>query len=372
MANGKDPCAGGLSSACFKAHPGWAKMAFAYRLLCALAPPGITRRLQKYLLKAIFGPGVMFPPGWMPPPGITFPPGYTFPPGWMPGDPLPSGYGWPPGFAMPTGWQPGDPVPWDLILPEGYELPPGWTWGDPLPEGWTWPPGFVFPPGWEGGVPPIYVPPWEPGPINTGGGGAPAAEPVEVTIVASAGGGVLKSQGNNWADAVAGSVWVYIYLDQGSENQGMTAEWSSSKWFVWRSFLYFDLSSIPAGSTVNSVVVGVTGSEENESEVCIQKGTQSSPLVSTDWPGFEGALFGNLTWAVAVGEVLNTNIFTLNAAGIAYIESVVNSTAKLCLREYTKDYPNIDPGESAHFWNGIVFTEHPTVAKRPYITINYQ
>jgi len=86
----------GLTPELFKLDPVWFRKAFAYRMLCMLAPPPITRRLQKALFSAAVYPGTVLPPGLILPPGYTLPPGYSFPPGWRPGDPWPAGFS-PPG-----------------------------------------------------------------------------------------------------------------------------------------------------------------------------------------------------------------------------------------------------------------------------------
>ena len=63
------PCAKGLSPACFKEHPKWARKALAYKLLMMMIPPELSAKLPGNLLK--LGPGA--PPGW--PAGVD-PPGF--------------------------------------------------------------------------------------------------------------------------------------------------------------------------------------------------------------------------------------------------------------------------------------------------------
>lgn len=73
------PCAKGLTQACFKAHPKWARQAFAYKLMHLLLPKQATARLPKGL-RQIF-PNL--PPGWDPSadaPGYLYP---GYPEGWM-------------------------------------------------------------------------------------------------------------------------------------------------------------------------------------------------------------------------------------------------------------------------------------------------
>jgi len=73
------PCLTRLDADCFRAQPGWAKQALAYRLLKCLAPGQITRRLPKGLRLALLTPGIPLPPGINIPPLVDTPP--VLPPG---------------------------------------------------------------------------------------------------------------------------------------------------------------------------------------------------------------------------------------------------------------------------------------------------
>ena len=90
----RHPCARGLTSECFRTHPQWAKQALAARLLHAITPKQLTKRLPPSVNKAFIVPGMSFPPGVGVgdfPPGAIITPGAVFPPGWAAGDPLPPG-----------------------------------------------------------------------------------------------------------------------------------------------------------------------------------------------------------------------------------------------------------------------------------------
>ncbi len=119
--NDENPCGKGLTPECFKAHPAFAKRALAARLLHLLFPPAITVRLPGKFREALAFPGSGFPPGW------------------LPGDPWPD-----------------SPYFWDAVnWPEGYYGPPG-TFPPPAP-----PEGLP-----DGPLPPIFLPPFEPGPVH--------------------------------------------------------------------------------------------------------------------------------------------------------------------------------------------------------------
>lgn len=128
MTNGREtPCSRGLNSLCFRTHPQWAKQALAVRLIHAIAPPSITRRLPKDINRALVVPGTTLPAGINAqdlPPGSIVNQDTTFPPGWTPGDDPPETLITPPttapdepgqGVAAPSNLAPGSPLPLKLI-----------------------------------------------------------------------------------------------------------------------------------------------------------------------------------------------------------------------------------------------------------------
>jgi len=348
MAELKDPHKEGLTPELFAKQPEWSKMAFAYRLFCTLCPPGVSRRLQKYLLKAMFAPGVSFPPGVIFPPGTTFPPGYTIPPGWSPGDPLPGGFVFPPGFPFPAGWNPGDPLSWEMIMqllglddfPNGYPLSP------------------------------MYLGAWEPGPINAGGSGLVEAEPVEVLLVGSDSDGKFWSKDANWNTARIHGFTFQLKDDETSSSDGLGCYLLAGSYNIFRVFLFFDLSTIPAGKTVTAAEVRVAGGYFANSTITLQKGTQEDPLVATDFLAFAGTPFASAVWQISTDPENDANVFTLNAAGLAYLSSILGGTAKFCLRDYEYDYLNTPP-DGFDNYNGLYFAEDPRPAYRPSIKVAY-
>lgn len=85
------PCLKQLDADCFRAHPAWAKQAFAYRLVHLLTPKPLTKRLPTTLRLALIAPGVDIPPGVEMPSGVVVSPGAEVPSTYSPGDPVPSG-----------------------------------------------------------------------------------------------------------------------------------------------------------------------------------------------------------------------------------------------------------------------------------------
>jgi hypothetical protein len=149
-----------------------------------------------------------------------------------------------------------------------------------------------------------------------------------------------------------------------------TARKFNQNFYAYRSFLYFDLSTLPAGATVTSAIVTVRGYSAATSQVCIQEGTQTgidkSGLVIGDWNAFAGTPFDIVNWTTSNDP---RNAFDLNTAGKAYIASMAEGVAKFCLREYDKDYLDVEPINNDK--NGMYFSAAGEV-NGPYITIAFE
>lgn len=162
---------------------------------------------------------------------------------------------------------------------------------------------------------------------------------------------------------------VAVYTDAGYNS--IATRVFSANYYVTRSFLYFDLSALPGGATVTSAIVTVRGYTSANSQVCIQQGTQTGTdktgLVIGDWNAFTGTPFSIINWITGSDP---RNNFTLDAAGIAYIESVAGSTAKFCLREYDSDYSDVAPLNNTDNVNSMYFSAS-IEANWAYITIGY-
>jgi len=155
-----------------------------------------------------------------------------------------------------------------------------------------------------------------------------------------------------------------MWLPETSTNEAIRARVDLPDIDIYRSFFDFDLSSIPSGASIVSCSFEV---KSFGGEICIasiQEGTQSDTLGTNDYDAFTGAFFSTLTWAAG------SNVFTLNAAGLTYIESKFGNTAKLCMREYAHDYLDIMPGDGEDHKAGL-FWSGAGVGNRPTITIKY-
>lgn len=129
---GSHPCGEGITVECFKAYPSFAKQAFAYRMLYTLIPYEVIRFLPGGLDNPLISPETIVPTG------------IIFPPGW-------------------------------IVFPD-VEFPPGWRLEDPPPPGVLKPPVFSPLLSETGGSEPLFVPPWEPGPIVGSGRLTPPIE----------------------------------------------------------------------------------------------------------------------------------------------------------------------------------------------------
>lgn len=320
MVNQEHPCARGLTRECFKYYPAWAKQAFAHRLMHTLVPAAITRRLPKGLRRGLIGPGVVVPPGAVVPPGVVVPPGTLFPEGWTPGDPLPESVPPPPAETVP--------------------IPP------------------------TGATPPIYTEPWSPGPIvitNV----SPAGE-VTAEFEGSTSDGRVSIGRATWLLARDATTGGSVESTLEARNAAMIAARYVTSFYVGRSFFYFDLSSIPASKTVQSVALTLTAYLEHGSSVSVQQGTQADPLTGDDIDSFTGSYFDYKSWVDGV------NRMPFNQGGIDYIQSVLGGTVKLCCREYAHDYLNAAPAAFIAYIDGCYYQESADASKRPKLEITYK
>lgn len=161
-------------------------------------------------------------------------------------------------------------------------------------------------------------------------------------------------------DALTGD---YVNDSVAGGQAAMVAEWYARyTWYnIYRSFFYFDTSSLGAGATVTAVTFSLYGAEKQESDVCAMKGTQADPLTDADFDSFTGSEYGHVSWAT---EQYNNIVF--NAQGRADIE--IEGITKICAREYTHDYLDASPGTSP-YRNGCYYAEETGTDKDPKLVV---
>ena len=134
-------------------------------------------------------------------------------------------------------------------------------------------------------------------------------------------------------------------------------------WYCSRSWFDFDLSPISSGLSIVSATLRFKTDCTYSDTACLQEGIQEIPMTVNDFQAFTGSILGQ--------KVLHEGVNTIdfNAAGLSYLESVLGSTAKICMREYDFDYLNIAPGiQGGHI--GIYYSETPSGDDKPMLTIN--
>jgi hypothetical protein len=160
----------------------------------------------------------------------------------------------------------------------------------------------------------------------------------------------IQSNSSDWNSVRNGGNLVFVEYVPPSNAVGVRAAVTASYW-IFRGFLYFDLTNIQAGSripgTCSLKLWGIYTSGNPAPEyVMVQKGYQTYPLLTSDYGGSQTneasdyAHVLNGVWAIG-----SYNTFTLNAAGIAYVESCFGGYCKLCIRQRI-DFENANPGGS--------------------------
>lgn len=145
-------------------------------------------------------------------------------------------------------------------------------------------------------------------------------------------------------------------------------------YYVAHGYLSFDLSSIPTGATITGAVLhekGYTGSSTAGGNLQLFEGTQGSSLTTADWTAYGST---DLMTAVAFSSLnfAGWNDFTLNAAGIALIQSKLAAGKVQFCHRTSHDVSNTQPAtDTTRSALGIRFGEYSTSTDRPYLTVTY-
>jgi hypothetical protein len=116
------------------------------------------------------------------------------------------------------------------------------------------------------------------------------------------------------------------------------ANFTNPRYDIYRAFVPFTLPGIP-GITGATVTLVDAFNENTTNTVCLFQGTQSNSLANSDFTAFTGPELASR--AAGNGNGLGTT-FTLNAAGLAYLNSVGPAAAKFCVRN-ANDVDNVAP-----------------------------
>jgi len=206
-----------------------------------------------------------------------------------------------------------------------------------------------------------HIEPFGPGPTRP-----PVIPPdtqEEIPLYSNTTDGMVAILETSWALAHAETVGgvhddvsaTYIWAVRSRENAGTYG--------IDRSFFDFDLSLIPSSKTVTAVSLKIKNIGTHTEPVSIQEGTQDIPISTADLRKFTGLSFGHQAWT----GVYNTIDF--NSLGVAYIQSKLASTAKLCARDYDHDYLNISPNVAEVSAAGMYYANTASDDDKPLLTI---
>ena len=198
---------------------------------------------------------------------------------------------------------------------------------------------------------------------EAGGGGEP------VTIYSNSTDGVVshyEEVPTTWATVLGGtgstvdtaSNISYVGTDAYDEEE-------FTYWECWRTFLNF---TIPAGGSITSATITVrvpVGTFQSAGYVRLFEGTQASPLTAADYTAYGSTAFAN---DIFITFANSTHTFTLNASGIAYINSLRGSggTARFALRHLAADV-NANGGAGNKFT--FYTSEHTNASEKPTLVI---
>jgi len=206
-----------------------------------------------------------------------------------------------------------------------------------------------------------HIEPFGPGPPRPPP--QPAPEPSIYTIFSNTSDAFLRNS--------ALATWILAHDSEASETVNATfesytfatqGEKIAGLYYCTRSFFDFDLSSIPASKTIASATLSLTTTGPYLHTICLQEGTQNIPLTVNDFQAFTGALFATKITSIGL------NTITLNASGIAYLQTVLAGTAKLSVREHSFDYLDVAP-DVGFGRVGLYFADTPLDADKPTLTI---
>lgn len=153
----------------------------------------------------------------------------------------------------------------------------------------------------------------------------------------------------------------------------MCAEYQGGDYRIYRCFFRFDLSAIPAAAEIISAYFWMSTYTNAASAVGCQRGTQGLSLDMDNFNSFTGSSFGSGTWHAYDPLKPKENTILFNAAGLTYIQARFGYTAKICAREWHKDYLNVAPTEpDGEIRNGLFFSEESQATRKPQLEITYK
>lgn len=180
--------------------------------------------------------------------------------------------------------------------------------------------------------------------------------------------GALRSIQSTWSAARDAAT----ATDSDSADVGCFAYLAAGSYFIRRGFVSYDMSVLPTATAIESIDLNLyipTSAFDNidSDTFYVVEGSQSNPITTADFDAVTFTSLGSKTLASISLDAYN--VFSLNATGIALVQSKVKSQSVLNLAHIMgRDFNNNAPsGESNQARVSI-----PTDANPPYMTINYR
>jgi len=398
-----------LTPQLYKEDPRFFVQAIAYRLIHMFTPKPLTKLLPKGLRRPLLGVGSIVPAGMPTFPGLIVPPGMEipanwgfwflftigeaydltalFPPGWTVGDPWPEEIGFNTSVIFPPGWTPGDQLPDGITMDPGASFPSWWYPGDPLPDGVHYDYMVIMPPGWtpENPPPPPFIPGYDPSIPPTPNGPAPPDPfgpfpPGPPHAPPSTAPGYPKTKAfianhSSWIWEVS-ATWAACHdATEGDQCQNDLTERydavrtrrNDPEFNINRTFISFDLSSIPADCTLTAATLTIScyGPSADMRNITLRLGTQTIPGDKVDFDAIGTTMAPN-KWATA-GEIE----YTIYSTRYYLLEAVFGGIMKFCLREQNNDDANVQPSNGTDRYAGIRLSGNANAALRPKLTLTY-
>jgi len=314
-------CQKAIGRDCFKAYPDFARRAIAYRLLHLLIPPEMSKVLPTKLTDPLIAPGVKIPLDAKFPPGTVIIPGCDFPAGWNPKDD-----------------------------------PPECVKSMPLPAACL---------GGGGCIPNPYLAPGSPATSQVNPRSSPVSEPVTIEITATADNGWINNKNTDWPTLLAITTCQNCLTPDSSWSHAVAVCMFGANYYIYRTFLPFDLPTIPAGKTLQSAKLLYTQCSYHGAGISIFEGTYGDLCICNEFKAFGSVLFG------AGVSVVGSNEIEFNAAGLTFLEGCLGGDCDLMLRETDHDVTGIAPGAAEKHRVGMYYSNDSTEANRPKLSLTY-
>jgi len=216
----------------------------------------------------------------------------------------------------------------------------------------------------KGKIPPIYTPPFTPGPPKQ-----PAPSPVagETTvIIKQTDGSYLQNTANGWDASHDAASSSSLYHPPNSPSFfGYIRDDGGGDMIIGRHTFLFDLSGIPAGKDIVSAKISIWIDDVTPATIIMQTAAAATGQAASDY----GIITGDQSAAFVTGPEWQT--CTLTAAQLAYVKSKFGSNCLFISRDYDHDVLDVAP---SGIWKGAKGKSYADADAdyHPYITIVYK